>query len=216
VAPFSHLASASILLIPDEPDYFRDVALSLCDDGSWCRGPTETGRQCCRRGEGLFIKDGEASRRTAPDAKTPSPVNGTSRPSPSKNPISAAAMAGIGIGAGLSVGVGLCVVAIAAVFGVRMLRRRRNPSQERAIDTEKEVCLRCSPHNDESLAPPSTAIYSTDDVLPESVELEWRSLSANERLSYVRYRASDPQDEVVPAELPSERSPNKYDTPGSA
>jgi hypothetical protein len=220
VAPSSYPALASILLMLNMPDYLRDVEVTYCEDTSWCRGGAEPARQCCRWHNGLFIKDSAVFR--PPTPKTSSSVvqtsvtsSPTAAPTPSRNPISAAAMAGIGVGAGLGVGAGICLVAIGALVGVRMLRRRRNRSDKGAIEEEKEVCLRCSVHNDESLAPPRTPIYSAQDLVPESAELEWRLSRANERLSYMYYPTRAPDLQDVPAELPSERRPEEYDIPGS-
>ena len=219
VTPSSNPTGASMLLILNLPDYLRDAEVSYCDDTSWCRGGKESGRQCCRWHGGLFIKDGAVIK--PPRPKTSLPVKTSVRsspsasPSPSKNPISAGAMASIGVGAGLGVGVGCGLVALAALLGFRVLRRRMNRGDNGAIETEKEVCLRCSLHNDESSAPPRTSMYPAQDVVPESAELEWRLSRTNGRLSYMYCPSRAPDIQDVPVELSSERRPNKYEISGS-
>lgn len=209
------LQVSSSLLTLIVPDSTQDVNLSLCDNGSWCRGFNETGRQCCQQGQGFFIASGEATR-INPNATTSSPSvdptfvtsSPTTGPSPSRSSMSTGAKSGIGVG------VGLGVVAIIAVVGILALRRRRRGKKERGMEGGKEVSPQRTSQYDESLARPSTAMYSAGDFPAESVELESRSLGAHDRLSYLSYRAPGHQD--GPAELPSEKIPTKHDSRRSA
>lgn len=188
-------------------DSSRDVQVSPCDNGSWCFGSGYDGRECCQQGQGLFIANGKATR-TNPNATTPQTEVNTSMPNASTNvptsqPISIGAKAGIGIG------VGLAIAAIISVAVIIALRKRRKDIEERRTEEEKEMSFQQDSQYDESLARPSTAMYSTSDFPAESVELDSRSMNATNRQSYLPYRA--PGLQGGPAELSSIRENATYE-----
>ncbi len=196
-------------LTPMATDSSRDVNLSPCDNGSWCFGSGYDGRECCQKGQGLFIAEGKATR-INPKTTTSQPrlntsVADSSTTVPTNQSISTAAKAGIGVG------VGLAVTAIILVAVFLVLRKRRKDSEARRIEEEKDMSFQQDSQYDESLAPPSTEIYSTGDFHAESVELDSRSLDTANRLSYLSYRAPGLQD--GPAELSTISENPTYQNP---
>lgn len=165
-----------------------------CDNGSFCLGANDTGRQCCAQDQGFFIADGKATR-TKPNATN-------------------SASASIGIKVGIGLGVGLGVIAILALVGFLVLRRRRRGSPEEEEEEETpEMTQAYGQHTsdyDASLAPPNTEIYSMGDYYAESVEIDSRTFETGpNRQSYTTYGASGRQED--PVELPSERTPSKHE-----
>ena len=194
-------------LTPIAIDSSRDVQVSPCDNGSWCFGSGYVGRECCQQGLGLFIANGKATR-INPNATTPQTGVNTSRTdastsAPTNQSISIGAKAGIGIGAGLA------VAAIISVAVILVLRKRRKDIEERRMGEEKEMSFQQDSQYDESLARPSTAMYSASDFPAETVELDSRSMNTTNRLSYLSYRAPGLQD--GPAELSSIRENATYE-----
>ena len=95
------------------------------------------------------------------------------------------------------------MIAIIVLVGCVALRRRRKDGHERKIPEGEEKSVQHSSNYDESLVPPSTAMYSTGGLHPGSVELESpTSFNMKDRRSYLSYRAPGLQD--GPAELSSE------------
>ncbi|ERF69618.1 hypothetical protein EPUS_03610 [Endocarpon pusillum Z07020] len=194
-------------LTPIATDSSRDVQVSPCDNGSWCFGSGYDGRECCQQGRGLFIANGEAisinTNATTPQTGVNISMPDASTNVPTSQSISIAAKAGIGIG------VGLAVAAIISVAVILALRKRRKDIEERRTEEEKEMSFQEDSQYDESLARPSTAMYSTSDFPAESVELDSRSLNATNRHSYLSYRAPGLQD--GPAELSTIRENATYE-----
>jgi hypothetical protein len=118
----------------------NDVAITPCDDGSWCDGVGEGSVDCCKAGDGFFVVNGAETTQnpnsTTISSSSMSPTataTGSSSSSPSAGATSTTSGSGglssgakIGLGVGIGVGVSAVLVAIAAYLLARHSRRNRD------------------------------------------------------------------------------------------
>jgi hypothetical protein len=118
-----------------------DVAITPCDDGSWCDGVGEGSVDCCKAGDGLFVVNGTettqnpnsttiSSSSMLPTTTTPT-TSASSSPSTTAKPTTSEP-GGLSLGAkiGLGVGVGVGVGAVLAIIGVYFLARHSRRSRD--------------------------------------------------------------------------------------
>lgn len=78
----------------------NDVAVTPCDDGSWCSG--DSNRECCQSGQGVFIVNGEQVLSPPSQTSSTTPASTTSLlPTNPSNGLATPVKAGIGIAVGL-------------------------------------------------------------------------------------------------------------------
>ena len=165
-----------------------DVDLSLCDNGSWCLGANDTGRQCCQQNRGLFILDGVATTES-PNVASASPSAGITSAT-SAGSTSTAASVGIGLGVGLGI-----IALIASVVCIVVRRRRRTADHDIGMPGSRRKSLQYNSEYISSPEPRSAAMAS--------LELDSRiATNVPNRHSDLSYRAFGFQD--GPAELPCE------------
>lgn len=168
-----------------------DVDLSPCDNGSWCLGANDTGRQCCQQKRGLFILDGETT------TDSPNVTSDGISAGKSAGPMSTGAYVGIGLG------VGLGVIAVAVSVVIILLRRRGRADQDIGMPGSTLKSLQDNSEYGNSPVPPNAMMPTVHDQRAGSAELDTRiSTNVPNWHSELSYRASGLQDE--PAELPCE------------
>ena len=192
-----------------------DVDLSLCDNGSWCLGANDTGRQCCQKNRGFIMLDGKPIR-NSPDVTTTSPSavtasvtsSASSAPNTSGSPLSTGTYVGIGIA------VGIGVIAIIASVVLVILRRRR-VNQDVAMPGTGRKSLQYSPDYGKPLTSLGTLMPAMEDYRAEFAELDSRiSTNIPNRQPYLSYSAPGLQD--GPAELPCEDDSSRHGRRGLA
>jgi hypothetical protein len=117
-----------------------DVAITPCDDGSWCDGVGQGSVDCCKTGEGLFVVNGTettqnpnattiSSSSTLPTTAATPTISSSSSPSATAIPTTSGS-GGLSSGAKIGLGVGVGVGAVLVIIGVYLLalhsRRRRD------------------------------------------------------------------------------------------
>ena len=108
-----------------------DVDLSLCDNGSWCLGANDTGRQCCQQNRGLFILDGVATTES-PNVASASPSAGITSAT-SAGSTSTAASVGIGLGVGL--GIIALIASVSPRRGETWFRMKDSPDRLSCLES---------------------------------------------------------------------------------
>jgi hypothetical protein len=114
-----------------------DVAITPCDDGSWCDGVGEGSVDCCKAGDGLFVVNGTETTQN-PNSTTISsssmlPTTTTTSPSSSSSTSAIPATSepgGLSSGAKIGLGVGVGVGAVLAIIGVYLLVRHSRRSRD--------------------------------------------------------------------------------------
>jgi hypothetical protein len=117
-----------------------DVAITPCDDGSWCDGVGEDSVDCCKAGDGLFVVNGSETTQN-PNSTTISSSSmlptTTAAPttSPSSSPSATAipttsGPGGLSSGAKIGLGVGVGVGGVLVIIGVYLLARHSRRSRD--------------------------------------------------------------------------------------
>jgi hypothetical protein len=111
-----------------------DVAITPCDDGSWCDGVGEDSVDCCKAGDGLFVVNGSETTEN-PNSTTTSSSSMFPTTSPSSPPSSTAipttsGPGGLSSGAKIGLGVGVGVGAVLVIIGVYLLARHSRRSRK--------------------------------------------------------------------------------------
>ena len=117
-----------------------DVAITPCDDGSWCDGVGEGSVDCCKAGDGLFVVNGTETMQnpnstTISSSSTLPTTTATPTTSPSSSPSTTAipttpGPGGLPSGAKIGLGVGVGVGAVLVIIGVYLLVRHSRRSRD--------------------------------------------------------------------------------------
>ena len=122
----------------------NDVAITPCDNGSWCDGVGEGSVDCCKAGDGLFVVNGTETTQN-PNSTTTSSSSmlstSTTTATPTTSPFSSPSASAIstttgpgglssGTKIGLGVGIGVGVSAVLAIIGFCLLARHSRRSRD--------------------------------------------------------------------------------------
>jgi hypothetical protein len=128
-----------------------DVAITPCDDGSWCDGVGEGSVDCCKAGDGLFVVNGtETTQNPNSTTISSSSMLSTTTATPTTSSFSSPSASAIsttsgpgglssGTKIGLGVGIGVGVSAVLAIIGVCLLARHSRRTRDAHTDSRPDA-----------------------------------------------------------------------------